>query len=174
MKAKAIKQQDLEALQEEFRAEPDLFVMQFQGLSAVAVDALRKNVRAAKGRYHVVKNTLARKASEGTCIAEVAELFQGSTALVAVEDDPTQVAKALADFAKDHPAVAFKGGVVGGAALAADECQALAKVPSKDELIAKLLYCLQSPLQKLAGVLSAPPRDLAVVLQEVAGKKESD
>lgn len=173
MKSRAVKHQDLERLREQFAAGGSLFLVKFDKLQAVAVDDLRRKVRDSKARYEVVKNTLARKAAAGTAAEAVAEHFTGPTALVAVSDDATTVAKALRDFAKTNPGVEVKAGLVEGAALSAADCVALADIPSKEELLSKLLFLLQSPLQRLATVLSAPSRNLAVVLSEGAKKKEA-
>jgi large subunit ribosomal protein L10 len=172
MKSRAVKHQDLERLREQFAEGGSLFLVEFDKLKSVAVDDLRRKVRESKARYEVVKNTLARKASAGTAAERLAPHFRGPTALVAVADDPSSVAKTLRDFAKTNPGVALKAGLVEGTALSAAECEALADIPSREELLARLLRVLQSPMQRLATVLAAPSRNLAVVLSEGARKKE--
>lgn len=171
MKSKAIKQQDLDGLREQFSTDPNLFVVAFERLKVVAVDDLRAKVRESSGRYLVVKNTLARKAAEGTAVAELEPHFEGPTAVVLAEDAPA-IAKTLKEFGKDHPGLTLKAGLVGGTTLDAKECEELADIPSREELISKLLFLMLSPLQGLATVLSAPSRNLAVVLGEQARKKE--
>jgi len=173
MKSRAAKQQDLDRLREQFAHGGSLFLVQFDKLKSVAVDDLRRKVRESQARYEVIKNTLARKAAAGTAAEGVAGHFRGPTALVAVKDDASAVAKTLRDFAKTNPGVALKAGVVEGTVLSGAECEALADIPSKEELIAKLLYVLQSPMQRLVTVLAAPSRNLAVVLAEGAKKKEA-
>jgi large subunit ribosomal protein L10 len=170
MKNKQQKNEDLEVLRNEFGDVNAAFVVQFQGLTVVAVDELRRKVREAGGSYRVVKNTLARKASEGTGVAKAAVHFRGPTALVRAKD-PAKVAKTLNDFAKANPALVVKGGVMEGTGLNAEQCKAIADLPSKEELLSKLLFLLKSPMQRLATVLAAPQRNLAVVLGQVAGKK---
>jgi large subunit ribosomal protein L10 len=170
MKTKATKTADLEALRGEFAATEAAFIVEFKGLTVIAVNDLRKKVREAGGSYRVVKNTLARKAVEGTGIAPAIAHFKGPTAIVKTAD-PARVAKTLNDFAKANPAVVVKGGVVERTALNAAECKAIADLPTKEQLIAKLLFLLQSPMQRLVTVLSAPHRNLAIVLGQVAEKK---
>lgn len=172
MKTKQIKTQDLDVLRDEFAGTTTAFVVEFKGLTVVAVDELRRKVRDAGGSYKVVKNTLARKAAAGTGVEPAAMHFKGPTAVVRTKD-PAKVAKTLNDFAKANPALIVKGGVIEGTALDAAQCKAVADLPSKEELLAKLLFLLKSPMQRLATVLAAPQRNLAVVLSQVAEKKGS-
>lgn len=171
MKTREMKVSELEMLRGEFAAAQAAFVVEFKGLTVVAVDDLRRKIRTAGGTYRVVKNTLARKASEGTRLSVVAHHFKGPTAVIRSGSEPTRVAKALADFAKTNPALVLKGGSVEGAALDAAECRTLADLPSREELLGRLLFLLKSPMQRLASVLSAPQRNLAVALGQVAEKR---
>jgi large subunit ribosomal protein L10 len=170
MKTREMKAADLDQLKEEFAGGNAAFVVEFKGLTVVAVDDLRKKVRDSGGTYRVVKNTLARKASEGTSLALVAHHFKGPTAVIRTPE-PARVAKTLSDFTKTNPALVLKGGSVDGVALDAEQCKSLANMPSREELLARLLYLLTSPMQRLASVLSAPQRNLAVVLGQVAEKR---
>lgn len=170
MKTKQQKMADLEVLKGEFSDVNAAFVVQFQGLTVVAIDELRRKVREAGGSYRVVKNTLARKAAAGTGAENATIHFKGPTAVVKAKD-PAKVAKTLNDFAKANPALVVKGGVMEGIGLNADQCKAIADLPSKEELLSKLLFLLKSPMQRLATVLSAPQRNLAVVISQVAEKK---
>jgi large subunit ribosomal protein L10 len=171
MKTKAAKQADLERLRADLVGARHAFVVGFTGLKVVDCDALRKKVREARGRYRVVKNTLARRASAGTSLESLAAQFTGPTALIEAPRDPAAVAKVLTEFAKGHPSVTVKAGLVDGVALTAAECKVIADLPPRERLLAQLAGVLQAPLQRLATVLAAPPRDLAVVLGQVAGKK---
>ena len=173
MKTREMKATELETLRGEFQDASTAFVVEFKGLTVVAVDDLRKKVRDAGGSYRVVKNTLARKASDGTRLSVVAHHFVGPTAIIRAPQEPAKIAKTLTEFAKANPALVVKGGTVDGIALDASQCKSLADMPSREELLGKLLYLLQSPMQRLASVLSAPGRNLAVVLKQVADKQGS-
>jgi large subunit ribosomal protein L10 len=172
MKTKATKTADLEALQQSFQATDAAFLVEFAGLKVVDVDDLRNKVRDATGTYSVVKNTLARLASKGTALEPLAESFKGPTAVVTGGDDAPGVAKILAEFAKINEAISVKAGVVDGMLLDARGCKEIADIPSREDLLTKLAFLCQSPLQRLASVLSAPSRGLAVALAQVAEKQE--
>jgi large subunit ribosomal protein L10 len=171
MKTREMKESDLEVLKGEFAEAQSAFVVEFKGLTVVAVDDLRRKIRTAGGTYRVVKNTLARRASEGTRLSVVAHHFKGSTAIIRSGSEPTKIAKTLTEFAKTNPALVLKGASVEGVALDAGECKTLADLPSREELLGRLLYLLKSPMQRLASVLSAPKRNLAIVLNQVAEKQ---
>jgi len=171
MKTRQMKEVDLESLRGAFADSRTAFVVEFKGLKVVAVDELRRKVREAGGNYRVIKNTLARKASAGTALESAAVHFRGPTALVRADKDVARVAKVLTDFAKTNPAVVVKAGVVEGAAVDAAQCKDIANLPSRDELLSKLLFLLKSPMQRIASVLSAPQRNLAIVLDQVEKKK---
>ena len=173
MKTRDMKTADLESLRGDFGTTTTAFVVEFKGLKVVAVDELRRKVREAGGSYRVVKNTLARKATAGTALEGASAHFRGPTALVKAQADPARVAKVLTDFAKTNPAITVKAGVVEGTNLDAAACKGIADLPSREELLTKLAYLLQSPMQRLAAVLNAPQRNLAVVLGQVAESKNA-
>jgi large subunit ribosomal protein L10 len=173
MKTKQQKGADLERLAGDFGGTKAAFVVEFKGLKVVAVDELRRKVREAGGSYQVVKNTLARKASAGTALEIASKQFRGPTAVVKADADPARVAKVLSEFAKANPAVIVKAGVMEGTLLDAAACKSVADLPSREELLSKLAYLLQSPMQRLAVVLNAPSRNLAVALGQVAEKKNA-
>ena len=174
MKSKTVKSTDLEALRAEFASTEAAFLVEFRGLKVVDVDDLRTKVRGAAGSYRVVKNTLARAASEGTGMAGLRGHFTGPTAIVTAREDIPSVAKVLAEFAKTNPALTLKAGLVEGSILGSEECREIASMPSREELQSKLAYLLQSPLRRLAVVLQAPSRNLAVVLAQVSEKRAAE
>jgi large subunit ribosomal protein L10 len=152
-------------------ATPHAFLLGYQGIKVPQVTALREKVRQSGGEYVVVKNTLALRAIDGAALAQLKEHFTGPTA-VAFGNDPVALAKALTDFAKDVPVLQFKAGLVEGRAIAAGQIKDIASLPSREELITKLLFLLQSPITGLARVLAAVPQSFVMVLDQVRQKKE--
>ncbi len=147
------------------------FLVSFEGLTVSQATDLRSRIREQGGTYEVVKNRLALRAIEGQGLDDLKEQFRGPTAVAYVDDDPVTLAKALTDFKKDVPAIEFKGAVVDGQTVDASEVEAIAQMPGREELIAKLLFLLQSPITRLARGLAAIPRQLVVVLDQVAKAK---
>ena len=151
---------------------PHAFLLGYQGISVPQVTALREKVRASGGHYVVVKNTLALRAIDGVALSALKEQFVGPTAVAFSEKDPVSLAKTLTDFAKDVPAIQFKGGVVEGRSIGADQIKDIASLPSREELIAKLLFLLQSPITRFARVLAAVPQSFVAVLDQIRQKRE--
>ena len=153
-------------------AAPHAFLLNYKGISVPQVTALREKVRQSGGHYEVVKNTLALRAIDGKALAALKEHFVGPTAVVYSETDAVALAKALTDFAKDVPAIQFKAGLVEQRAVPADQIKEIAQLPSREELIAKLLFLIQSPITRFVRVLAAVPQSLVVVLDQVSKKKD--
>jgi large subunit ribosomal protein L10 len=151
---------------------PHAFLLGYQGITVPQVTELRNRVRQSGGEYVVVKNTVALRAIDSKALAELKEHFVGPTAVVFSSTDPVSLAKALTDFAKDVPAIQFKGGLVEGRAVPASQIKDIAALPSREELIAKLLFLLQSPITRFARVLAAVPQSFVSVLDQVRKKKE--
>ena len=148
--------------------------MGYQGIKVPQVTALREKVRQSGGQYVVVKNTLALRAIDGVALAALKDQFVGPTAVAFTDKDPVTLAKALTDFAKDVPAIQFKGGVVEGRAIGGDQVKEIAALPSREELIAKLLFLVQSPITRFVRVLAAVPQSFVVVLDQIRQQKEGD
>jgi large subunit ribosomal protein L10 len=148
------------------------FLIDFKGITVPQVTELRKQVRETSSSYLVVKNTLALIAIKDSPMIALKEQFSGPTAVAFNSTDAVGLAKALTRFAKDVPSVQFKGAMLNGQIVPASEIQAIASLPSRNELLSKLLYLMQHPIRGLAVVLAANIRNLAVVLDQIANKKE--
>jgi large subunit ribosomal protein L10 len=142
----------------------------YTGLNVPQVTELRRQVRAAKGQYRVVKNTLARRVLKGTAFEPLSEFFQGTTAIVYTGKDPVALAKTLTTFAKTAPQLTIKAAVVQGRSIKAAEVTELAQLPGKPELYAKLLFLLNAPMVRLVTVLNAAPQALLNVLTQAEKK----
>lgn len=171
MKDRKKKQQELEALEAALREAESFFVGTFDKLTVAQDFELRKTVREAGGRYRVVKNTLAEKASAGQGSEAVLKGMKGTSALALTAGDPVALAKALSTYAKSNPAFSFKAGYVEGRVINLKDIEVLATMPAKEEIFAKLLYLINAPAQRLATVLNAVGRNLAVVVDQ--GVKEN-
>jgi large subunit ribosomal protein L10 len=172
MKSKAQKQKDLEALTEEFKKANAAMVVGFQKMTVAKDQELRNQLREAGISYEVVKNTLARRAAEGTALEAAAEHFKGVTAVALSTGDPVGLSKAISKFSKANPDIfTFKAGVVEGKVVALKDVEAIATLPSKEELISKVMFLINCQAQRLATVISAVPRNLAVVIKQVSEQK---
>ena len=144
----------------------------FAGMKVPEVTELRRQVRATKSHYVVVKNTLVLRAAKGTALEQLSDHFVGATAVAFNDDNPVALAKVLTAFAKANPNLVFKAALVEGRAIAAAEIKSIAELPSREELVSKLLFLMQSPLRRLVTVLNGPIRNLAGVVSQIAEKKE--
>ena len=144
----------------------------FKGLTASKDVSLRKTVREAGGSYHVVKNKLAAKSSQGTKVEAALQGLKGVSSVAYTSGDPVALAKALSTWVKDNAEFTFKLGIVDGKVITVEEIGDLAKLPGKEELFSKLLFLIQSPAQRLATVINATGRDLAVVLNQAVEKEK--
>jgi large subunit ribosomal protein L10 len=138
----------------------------FKGLTAAKDFELRKTVRAAGGSYHVVKNKLAARAAEGTKIEQALKGLKGVSSVAYTSGDPVALAKALSNWVKDNAEFTFKLGIIDGKVIDVREIGELATMPGKEELFSKLLFLINSPAQRLATVINATGRDLAVVINQ--------
>jgi large subunit ribosomal protein L10 len=153
-------------LAEELAGSTSAIIGTFKALTADKDFDLRKTVRAAGGSYHVVKNKLAARASAGTKIEAALQGLKGVSSVAYTSGDPVALAKALSTWVKDNSEFTFKLGIVDGKVITVEEVKELANMPGKEELFSKLLFLIQSPAQRLATVINATGRDLAVVINQ--------
>ncbi len=165
------KAKEIQELKDAFLKSKNVLLGSFQGISVSQDTELRQKIRATQSRYKVVKNTLAKIAAKDTAAEPLIDKFQGTTSVAYNTGDPVALAKVLTQYAKDHPVFTFKAGVVEGRVVSMQELSAIAELPSREELLSKLLYVLKAPVQQLVVVLQATTRNLAVVLNEVAKTK---
>ena len=171
MKNKPDKEKDLEALHGELGKAANVFLTGYEKLTVQQDFELRKTVRGAGAQYKVVKNTIAEKAAEGTKSAELLKNMKGMCSIAYTSGDPVALAKALTAYAKANPSFTFRAGMVEGRVVDVSGIQALATLPSKEEIYAKLLYLINAPAQRLLSVMNGVGRNLAVVVDQ--GVKEN-
>lgn len=171
---RAEKQDVVKELNETFKGNKSVLLINFTGVNVEDSTNLRRKISEMECGYRVIKNRLALRALEDTSLEELKEHFEGPTAIAYTGGDPVALARVLKTFIKDHPAMSFKAGVVEGQAVSASEMDHLAGLPSRPELLTKLLYLLNAPLTHLATALQSPLRNLASVLSQLGEKREKE
>jgi len=169
-KAKKIEQ--VEKLSQDLRGVSNVVVATYTKMTVAQDYELRKVLRGAGAKYQVVKNTLAEKAAKGTKVEGALKDLAGVTSIAYTTGDPVAMAKALTKYAKDTPEFTFKVGVVEGRVINIKEIEALATMPSKEELMSKLLFLINAPAQRLVTAMSAVGRNLAVVVDQGVKEKK--
>ena len=172
--SRARKQELVESYEEDLKKTSHAFVLSYKGAKVPQVTELRARIRQKGGKYIVVKNTLALRAVKGAPLEVLGEHFTGETAVAYSHNDPVALAKVLTDFVKEAPVFQFKAALLDGRVVPTSEIQSIASLPSRDELIAKVLFLLQSPITRLARVLAAVPQQFVSVLDQVRIKKEAE
>ncbi len=169
---RASKTKKVQVLAKELEASTTAIIGTFAKLTVAQDFELRKVVRGAGGKYRVLKNKLAAKASEGTKVEAALKGLKGVSAAAFTSGDPVELAKAFSKWVTDNAEFTFKLGIVDGKLINPEEVKALASMPPKEEIYAKLLFLINAPAQRLVTVLNATGRDLAVVVNEaVKGEK---
>jgi len=165
MKKRSEKKEEVEKLKSDLAKVSTVILTTFQGITVAQDTQLRRAVQSSGGKYKVVKNTLAEKAGAGTPAEGLLKGLSGTNS-ISYSTDPVALAKILTKVAKDVPAFRFKAGVVEGRVLSIAEIQQLALLPSKEELIGKIMFLLQAPARRSATAVAGITRNLAVVVQE--------
>jgi large subunit ribosomal protein L10 len=169
---RAKKTEQAEQLGVELKKVSTAIVATYSKLTVAQDFELRKTVRTSGAKYRVVKNTLAERAAKGTKVEEVLKNLSGVTSIAYTQGDPVALAKVLAKYAKDNPEFTFKAGVVEGRVISIKEIEALATMPSKEEIYSKLLFLLNAPAQRLVTAANAVGRNLAVVVSQAVEQKK--
>jgi large subunit ribosomal protein L10 len=171
MKKKPEKQKDMEALRDQLAKAQNVFLTGFEKLTVGQDFELRKTIRGAGANYKVIKNRIGEKAAEGIPAGELLKDLKGMCSVAYTSGDPVALAKALTAYAKANPSFTFKAGMVEGRVVDLAGIQALATLPPKEEIYAKLLYLIQAPAQRLVSAMGGVGRNLAVVIDQ--GVKEN-
>jgi large subunit ribosomal protein L10 len=172
MKSKGKKKEELDQLQKELAEAKNFVVAEFKGITVAQDTELRQKIRATNSKYRVVKNTLAKIATKGTPAEQLAKALKGSTSIAYNNSDPVALAKALTAYAKANPVFVFKTGMVEGRVVNLSDLNAIASLPSKEELIAKLLFLLNAPAQRIAVATNGVARNLAIVIGQAVEQKK--
>ena len=174
MKTRKTKQNDLNALTERFQNSNTALVIGFNKLTVAKDQELRNQLRTIGAKYQVVKNTIASKAVEGTDFEGATEHFKGMTGIAFHESDPVTLSKTLTKFVKDNGEIySFKVGVVEGRVVDIKGIQEIASLPSREELISKIMFLINCQAQRLVTVINAVPRNLAIVVKQIGEQKET-
>jgi len=167
------KQEQSQELREALEGISTLFIMDNRGLTVNEVNRLRSKIREIDASYKVYKNSVVRMAVEGTPLEVLSQHLLGPNAFAFTGGDGVALAKVLRDFTKDNPALTFKQAYLEGQVLDSDRARQIAELPTREELLTKLAYLLQSPMRRLVVALNGPIQQLASALSQVAEKKES-
>jgi large subunit ribosomal protein L10 len=169
---RATKTKKVKTLAKELETSTTAIIGTFTKMTVAQDFELRKVVRGAGGKYRVLKNKLAAKAGEGTQVGEALKGLKGVSAAAFTSGDPVELAKAFSKWVSDNAEFTFKLGIVDGKLIKPEEVKALAAMPPKEEIYAKLLFLINAPAQRLVTVLNATGRNMAVVIdQAVQGEK---
>src|ERR1700743_1109634 len=163
---KAKKAEKVAQLAHELEGSTSAIIGTFAKLTVAQDFELRKTVRAARGRYRVLKNKLAARAAQGSKIEAALQGLKGVSSVASTSGDPVALAKALSTWVGENAEFTFKLGIIDGKVITVEEVKQLATMPGKEEIFSKLLFLINSPAQRLATVINATGRDLAVVINQ--------
>ncbi len=171
MLSKTEKQKIIDDLSSRFHSVPSVFIVEYQGLKVKEMDVLRRKLRQTNTELRVVKNTLLEKASLGTDIEKMKDLFSGPTAVAICDGESSAAAKVFIDYGKDFPEIRIKGGIFEGEVVDVSRIERIAKLPSRQELISEFVGLLSAPMGNLVGVLEQARSNIVNVLEGLKEKK---
>ena len=151
--------------------QPCLFVTQFSKLPVKEVESLRRELKPLESRYLVAKNTLSRLALKQLKLDQLSEWVDGQTGFVVGKKEPIALSKILVKFMKDHETLKLRGGILEGELMTEAEIRSLAALPSREVLLGKAVFMIQSPVSRLGAVLSGTLRKLLIALDQLSKKK---
>jgi large subunit ribosomal protein L10 len=169
------KEKQVAWFREQFKDVRGLFLTKFDGLTVQEMNQLRRELRKVGGSFKVLKNTLVRLAYKDTNVAVLADDVMGPRAAAWTSSDdcvPT-MAKILVDFAKTHPKLELRQGVLNGKLIDPTDLDVLSKLPSREELLSRVLGTMKAPIGAFVGTLAAVPRSLLNVLKAIEEQKKS-
>jgi large subunit ribosomal protein L10 len=169
---KAEKVTEVNFLSERLKKAKAVILAEYRGLKVSEITEIRKDLRKNAGELKVVKNRLAKRAMAASGIASMEGHLKGPLALVFSDQDPVVISKLLTKHAETYAALKLKAAYLDGKVIDAKGLEALSKLPSREELYAKLLGTLAAPAQGLVRVLHGVPQKLAIVLKAIAEKKQ--
>ena len=172
MLSKAAKQKIIDDLASRFHSMPSVFVIEYQGLKVNEMDVLRKKLRQTNTELRVVKNSLLEKASLGTDVERMKDLFSGPTAVAICDRGSSAAAKVFIDYGEDFPEIKIKGGIFEGEVVDVSRIERIAKLPSRQELLSEFIGLLSAPMGNLVGVLEQTRSNIVGVLEALKEKKD--
>ena len=172
MLSKTEKQKIIDDLSSRFHSVPSVFIVEYQGLKVKEIDVLRRKLRQTNTELRVVKNTLLEKASLGTDIEKMKDLFSGPTAVAICDGESSAAAKVFIDYSEDFPEIRIKGGIFEGEVVDVSRIERIAKLPSRQELISEFVGLLSAPMGNLVGVLEQARSNIVNVLEGLKEKKD--
>ncbi|HVA73572.1 MAG TPA: 50S ribosomal protein L10 [Acidimicrobiales bacterium] len=164
----------VEEVRQHFADSDAAILTEYRGLKVQDLAGLRRTLRTNGGEYKIFKNTLVRLAAKQSGLEELESLLEGPTGITFVSGDAAAVAKSLREYARTNPLLVIKGGVLGDKVIGPRETTALADLPSRDVLLAHLAGAMAAPLQQLAGLMQALPRNMAYGLAALRDKKAAE
>ena len=166
------KRQKAEALHQELEKSRTVILSGFEGITVAQDFELRRKIGQVGAKYKVVKNSLIERASQGTPLEPAAKGLSGTTSLAYTQEDPVALAKVLTAYAKDHPLLKFKSGVVEGRVVSMSDLSMVANLPAREELLAKALFLINAPARNVVFALAGVARKLAIVIQQAVKEKK--